>query len=180
MKEHESWYFVVLKCHESWRFFSSLGMALIMPRLFFYYWLLYLMYLPFDNVQYELQRWSLISIHSRKKIMYHTSTGWFKLNDGNPPRLKFTPFFFVKFCIRLPCTLTKTWPNGGFLHDFSSVEIIWDLRPKKFGENKEKKPPRTPGLGMDIWNTCAKIQGLTPLQNGVDIWTFVQKSVQFA
>ena len=28
MECHESWYFVMLKCRESWRFFSSLGTAL--------------------------------------------------------------------------------------------------------------------------------------------------------
>ena len=53
------------------------------------------------------------------------------------------------------------------------------LRPNVFGENKKTKTRRS-GLGMDIYNTRAKFQGIS-LRSGVDIWTFLwKKCVKFA
>ena len=52
-------------------------------------------------------------------------------------------------------------------------------KKKKIGDKKKKKNPRRLGLGIDIKKTCANIQGLS-LQNGVNIWTFVRKSLKFA
>ena len=45
------------------------------------------------------------------------------------------------------------------------------LRPKLFGKKKKRRSD----LGMGMYNTCAKFQGLS-LKNGVDIWTFVRKN----
>ena len=45
------------------------------------------------------------------------------------------------------------------------------LRQANLGEKKKQRS----GLGVGIYNTCAKFQGLS-LYNGLDIWTFVPKN----
>ena len=55
-----------------------------------------------------------------------------------------------------------------YLSSSSSVVLA------KYIRRKEKT--RRSGVGMDVYRKCAKFQGPS-LKNGVDIWTFAQKSV---
>ena len=84
----------------------------------------------------------------------------------------------VNFCTRLLCAIAKTSPVVPFfLSDFSSVKgfrKMWPTLDKHISARKKNKL-RKSGVGMGMYNTCAKFQGLS-LKNGVAIWMFARKN----
>ena len=118
-----------------------------------------------------------------KDIELNQSTGWFKLNDGKlfPGQSPCRCFELdVKFCTRSLWALTKTWL---FLFLFAWFFVSEDyfgildlLRPNAYIWWKKKQKPGGQASGW-TYRTRAQNFRVLSLKNGVDIRTFVRKSV---